>query len=226
MKLRIEDKRKSIELRIQGKSYREIMTEIPNLSKSTLSGWVRYVKLTPEQEERLRRNIGKITYNARVKAAWTKKKEKQERIKKTIEEAKRELPYLLKNRLFLIGLSLYWAEGSKKSRESIQFSNSDPQLIKIMMRWFKEVCKISEEKIRIHIYIHKVYRNENCEKFWSNVTGVPILKFGKTTYKPTPHKIKKNLDYKGVCRIDTNNVNLFRKIMEWQQGISEIFNNE
>ena len=223
MKLRIEDKRKAIELRLRGKSYSEIRAVIPNLSKSTLSGWVRYVKLTPEQEEKLRRNIGKITYNARAKAAWTKKREKQERIKKILEEAKKELPYLLKDRLFLIGLSLYWAEGSKKSRESVQLANSDPQLIKIMMRWFREVCKVPEEKMRIHIYIHKVYRNENCEKFWSNVTGVPVLKFGKTTYKPTSHKIKKNLDYKGVCRIDISNVNLFRRIMGWQQGISEIF---
>ena len=58
----------------------------------------------------------------------------------------------------------------------------------------------------------------------SKITGVPVSRFGKTTYKPTPHKIKKNLDYKGVCRIDINNVNLFRRIMGRQQGISEILN--
>ena len=222
MKLRLEDKRKAIELRLQGKSYREIRVVIPNLSKSTLSGWLKYVKLTPEQEKRLRRNIKKITYSARVKAAWTKKREKQERIQKIIKEAKKELPSLLKNPLFLIGLSLYWAEGSK-SNEYIQFANSDPRLIKIIMRWFRGVCKVPEEKIRIHIYIHKVYRNENCEEFWSRVAGIPVSRFGKTTYKPTPHRIKKNLDYKGVCRIETGNVDLFRRIMGWQQGISEIF---
>lgn len=222
MKLRLEDKRKAIGLRLRGKSYREIMAVIPNLSKSTLSGWIKNVKLTPEQEEKLRKNIEKITCSARVKAAWTKRKEKQERIKQALEEAKKELPFLLKNSLFLIGLSLYWAEGSN-SEERIQFANSDPRLIKIMMRWFREICKVPEEKLKIHIYIHKVYRNENCEEFWSNITGVPVLKFGKTTYKPTPHKIKKNLDYKGVCRVDISGVNLFRRIMGWQQGISEIF---
>jgi len=225
MKLRLEDKRKAIELRIQGKSFREIRSIIPNLSKSTLSGWLKNVKLTPEQEKRLRKNIKKITYNARVKSAWTRKQKRIAQIKYITKQARKELPSLLKNPLFLIGLSLYWAEGSKSS-ESVQFTNSDPRLIKIMMRWFKEVCKIPEEKLRIHIYIHKVYRNENCEKFWSKVTGVSVSKFGKTTYKPTPHKVKKNLDYKGVCRIDISNVNLFRRIMGWQQGVSKIFNKE
>ena len=90
------------------------------------------------------------------------------------------------------------------------------------MKWFREICKVPEEKIRVHIYIHKVYRSENCEEFWSKITGIPVSRFGKTTYKPTPYRIKKNLDYKGVCRIDTSNVNLFRRIMGWQQGLSEI----
>lgn len=222
MKPRLEDKKQAIELRLSGKSYREIITIIPNLSKSTLSGWLRNVKLTPAQEKRLGKNIKKITYNARVKSAWAKKKKRLRQTKRVIEEAKRELPNLLKIPLFLVGLSLYWAEGSKSS-EKIQFANSDPRLIRMMIKWFRKICKVPKEKLKIHIYIHKVYKNENCEEFWSKVTGVPVSRFGKTTYKPTPHRVKKNLDYKGVCRIDINNVALFRKIMAWEQGISEIF---
>ncbi len=225
MKLRLEDKKQAIDLRIKGKTYREIRSAISNLSKSTLSGWLRNVKLTKEQEEKLAENIEKISYNARVKAAWTKKQRNIARTKHIIEQARKESHSLFKNPLFLIGLSLYWAEGSK-SNKYVQIANSDPALIKIMMKWFREICKVPEEKIKIHIYIHKVYRNENCEEFWSRITNIPILRFWKTTYKPTPHKIKKNLDYKGVCRIDINDVNLFRRIMGWQQGISEIFNKE
>lgn len=222
MKLRLEQKRKAIALRIQGKSYREIRALIPNLSKSTLSGWLKNVKLTAEQEKKLKMNLEKIIWDARMKSAWTKKKKRLEQIKYTSEQAKKELPSFLKNPLFLVGLSLYWAEGSKKSGGTIQFSNSDPQMIKIMMKWFREICKVPEEKIRAHIYIHRVYKSENCEKFWSNITGIPVLRFGKTTYKPTLHKIKKNLDYKGVCRIEISNVNLFRRIIGWQQGLSDI----
>ncbi|MEA3453197.1 MAG: hypothetical protein U9Q96_02600 [Patescibacteria group bacterium] len=222
MKLRLEDKIKAIELRIQGKTFGEIRKIIPNLPKSTLSGWLKNVKLTKAQERKLKKNIEKAICGARVKAAWTKR---QKRIKQTeliAEQAKKELPYLFKNPLFLVGLSLYWAEGTKFG-EQIQFANSDARLIKIMMRWFKEICDVPEKKIRVHIYIHKIYSHENCEKFWSKVTGIPTTKFGKTTFKTTTHKVKKNLHYKGVCRIDINDVKLFRKIMGWQQGVSEIF---
>lgn len=222
MKLRLEDKNKAIKLRIQGKTYKEIREIIPNLSKSTLSGWLKNFKLNSKQEKKLKQNIEKITYNARVKSAWTKRKIKQEKIKRIHKEAKEELSVLFKNPLFLVGVSLYWAEGSK-TQEAVQFSNSDPRLIKIMIKWFKEICKVPENKLKVHIYIHEIYKKENCEKFWSQVTKVPVSNFGKTTYKPTIHKIKKNPDYKGVCRIDINNVDLFRKITGWQSGVSEIF---
>lgn len=222
MRLRLEDKRRAIELRIQGKTFGEIISIVPSLAKSTLSGWLKNVKLTPEQEKRLEGNIERVTYDARARSAWSKKQRRIDQTKLIIEQAKKELPSLISNPLFLLGLSLYWAEGNKAT-EQIQFSNSDPRLIKIMMRWFRKICKVPEEKLKIHIYIHEVYQNENCENFWSEITGIPVSKFGKTTYKPSPHKVKKNLDYKGLCRIDICNVVLFRKIMGWQQGISKIF---
>lgn len=221
MKPRLEDKITAINLRIQGKSYSEIRSLISNLSKSTLSNWLRNLKLTPKQENRLNKNIEKINYDARVKSAWIRRHQNLERTKVIFEAAKKELPLLMKNPLFLVGLSLYWAEGSKTTN-CVQFANSDSRLIKIMIRWFKEVCGIPEEKLKIHIYIHDIYKHENCERFWSKVAGIPVSRFGKTTYKASPHKVKKNFNYKGVCRIDIGNVNLLKRIFGWQQGISEI----
>lgn len=224
MRMRLEDKRTAIDFRIEGKSYREIRSLIPNLSKSTLSNWLRNVILTKEQEKRLKSNIENIVLSARAKSAWTNRQKNLERTKIIFEEAKKELPSLVKNPLFLIGLSLYWAEGSKTSN-CVQFSNSDSRLIKIMLRWFKEICNIPNEKMKIHIYIHEIYKHENCEQFWSKVTNVPVSRFGKTTYKASPHKIKKNLNYKGVCRVDISNVNLLKRIFGWQQGVATMFEN-
>jgi len=221
MKLRLEDKNIAINLRIQGKSYGEIRSIIPNLSKSTLSNWLSNLNLTPKQQKRLKVNIEKISYSARAKSAWIRRQKNLERTKVIFEEAQKELPSLMRSPLFLIGLSLYWAEGSKTTN-CVQFSNSDSRLVKIMIRWFKEVCNVPEEKLKIHIYIHEIYKHENCERFWSKITGVPVLKFGKTTYKPTPHTIKKNFSYKGVCRIDIGSINLLKRIFGWQQGIAKI----
>jgi len=214
MKLRLEDKRKAIELRIQGNTYREIINLIPNLPKSTLSGWLKNVKLTPKQKERLNKNIKKITYNARVKSAWTKKKTKEKKIKNIFKQAEKEYLLLAKNELFLIGLILYWAEGNRKT-EMFQFTNSDPRAIKAMLNWLTKICKIPKKDIKIRLYIHKIYAHENHEKFWSEITKIPIDKFQKTIYKPTPHKIKKKLDYKGCIQLRILKTNFYWKVMAW-----------
>ena len=222
MKLRLEDKLKAIELRLQGKTYKQIQSEIPNLSKSTLSGWLKNLQLTKEQERQLKRNIQKSCYNARVKAAWTKRKKKENRVRKIILSAEKEYHVLKKNPLFLIGLALYWAEGTKK-QQSFQFTNSDPSTIKIMLQWLEKFCGISKSEVKIRVYIHKVYAYEHCEAFWSKITGIPINKFQKTIYKPTPHKVKKNLHYKGCVQLRVLKTELFWKVVGWIQALIKDF---
>ena len=91
MKMRLEDKRTAIDLRVRGKSYREIRSIIPNLSKSTLSNWLKNVILTEEQEKRLKNNIDSIVFNARARSAWTNSQKNIERTKVIFEEAKKDI---------------------------------------------------------------------------------------------------------------------------------------
>jgi len=79
MKMRLEDKIKAINLRIEGKTHREIRLQIPNLAKSTLSNWLSGLKLTPKQEKKLKNNLKKINYNAKARSAWTHRKKKKEK---------------------------------------------------------------------------------------------------------------------------------------------------
>ncbi len=215
MRLRLEDKQKALKLRIEGKSYREIINVIPNLSKGTLSGWLSRLKLTPVQQKRLEHRLRDINYNAKTKSAWTKKEEKRKRIKKYYEEAKRDYPILIKNRLFFIGLALYWAEGSKKTQE-FQFTNSDPYAVMAIIKWLTRILKISKDRIKIRLYIHKTYAHENCEKFWSTFTGIKLEDLQKTVYKPTQYRLKRNMDYKGCAQLRVlKSSNIFWKIMAW-----------
>ncbi len=218
MKLRLEDKNKAIRLRISGKSYSEIMSAIPNLSKSTLSGWLKNIKFTPDQKTQLDKHLEEISCNARVRTAWRKREEREKRIKEIFKNAEKEFPELLKNPFFLIGLVLYWAEGNR-NKEIFQFTNSDPNAIKVMMRWLTKICGISKEKIKIRIYIHKIYAHENCEYFWSQITGIPVFNFQKTIYKPTPHKIKRNPDYKGCVQLRISKSAFFWKVIGWLNNL-------
>lgn len=220
MKLRLEDKNKAIELRIQGRTFREIRNEIPNLSKSTLSNWLRTVKLNQHQKRKLEENIKKNSYNARVRSGWTKKKLKIEKIRKIFKEAEIEYKKLSNNRLFIVGLTLYWGEGGKKT-EMFEFTNSDPNAVLLMMKWLNEFCGVSNDRIKIRLYMHEIYKNENCEDFWSKVINIPVENFQKTIYKSTAHKSKRNPEYKGCMQLRVLKTDLYWKIMGWLDAITK-----
>jgi len=115
---------------------------------------------------------------------------------------------------------LYWAEGGKKAR-SFQFVNSDWRIIQLMLRFLREIAKIDEELIKIRLYIHEIYKDENCEKFWLEITQISPQFLQKTIYKPSLHKVKKNKNYKGCCRIEITQSEIYWKIIKWQELLFE-----
>lgn len=153
---------------------------------------------------------------ARFQATLTNRRKREEREQEIKKIAFREFKKYVKENFFAFGLALYWAEGSKKTRR-FQFMNSDYRLVKAMVRWVEKYLKIPKNELQIRLYIHKPYSDENCEYFWSKVVGVPQDKFSKTIYKPTPHTIKKNRDYKGCIRIEVRKVLPWLKVMNWQE---------
>lgn len=218
--MRIEDRNKAIELRKQGKSYNEIRGIISNLSKGTLSVWLRDIDLTKEQQIALKKRAKTKCDKGRLKGAETNKNKRINSILKIKNEAKLEFSVLAKDPLFITGLVLYWAEGAK-TQERFQFINSDYRIIKIMIDWLEKTCKIHRNEVKYRLYIHKVYAQEDCEKFWAEIIGVSEKNFKKSVYKPTPHKIKKNLKYKGCLRMEYGGVDFFRKVMGWQEALNE-----
>jgi hypothetical protein len=220
--MKLKEKIKAIHLRKLGKSYSEIRRQL-NVSKSTLSLWLRDIKLKPEQERRI--YIELRQKNAYRLAKFNQKK-RIEITKKIIGKAKKEAFLYSKNPLFLSGLMLYWAEGDKSEQaEVVKFTNSDPEMIKFMMRWFREICNVPEGKFRIGLHIHKLFCRKNIEKYWSKLTNIPLNQFHKTQVKPTSLKHRKNKLYNGTCAIRVQNRNLFRRIKGWKLGFLEYINN-
>lgn len=213
IRLRLKNKAKS--LRKQGKTYSEIQDMLGPLAKSTLSNWLKPIELTKIQKDRIQRKITDRSALGRQKGGWTNHQKRLTRIAKIQSAAQKEFIHLCNDGFFLTGLVLYLAEGSRKV-ERFQFMNSDPFLIKIMIKWLYRFHKISIKEIWARLYTHKISRNEHQEKFWSNFLNIPFNQFLKTIYKPTPHKIKKNPEYRGCLRIEISGTELFWKIMKWR----------
>lgn len=219
-------KAKAINLRRNGLSYSEIRKQV-KVSKSSLSLWLRSVGLTNRQKQRLTEKKW-----ASIRRGW--EKWKNQRIKKTNAVNKEALEqikkiYKTKEKLWLMGIMLYWAEGAKEKQyklgQGVIFSNSDFKMIKLFIRWLNYCLKIPEDRINFDIYIHdnNMYRLNEVRLFWSKVTGFPIKKFGKIYFKK--HKINtlrknKENNYYGLLRVKVSkSTYLNRRIAGWIEGI-------
>ncbi|PJC54530.1 MAG: hypothetical protein CO028_01905, partial [Candidatus Levybacteria bacterium CG_4_9_14_0_2_um_filter_35_21] len=221
-------KERAINLRREGLSYSEILQKIP-IAKSTLSLWLRSVRLSKVQKQRLtEKKLLAIQEGAQSRKKW--RIDATELIRKQAYlEIKEKIKKIDTRDLWLMGIMLYLAEGAKDKEyrpgESVIFSNSDPQMIKIFLKWLEICLQIPVEDIQLSIYIHEnhKYGIEKVKSFWSNATGFSMGRFDKIYYKK--HKIKvhrKNTEdsYSGLLRIRIRKSSVLnRKITGWIEGI-------
>lgn len=166
-------------LRREGWSVNVIAKQL-DCSKSSVGTWVEDIPLTPEQVNRLESNQARARALAAnhphsPKYVWA-------RIRREVtEQAASELaPECDLVTLKAIGSALYWAEGYKRGTGVVGFSNSDPMMIKLMMRFFREVCRVPEDKFRGAMHIHPHLDAVRARAFWSHLTSIPLRQFHKT----------------------------------------------
>ena len=208
-------------LRRKGYTFNEILEKLPFLSKSTVSDWVRGIELSPAQQER----ILKKQLRGRVELMRYNRERHQEAIKraqKVISEAKEEINKLNERDLLIAGSALYWAEGTKRKGGLIEFTNSDPKMVSLMMKFFREVCKVSEGRFKCRLFLHPGVNKRKARQFWSKVTGVPPSQFTKPYVKPPKSSSGKmhNILYRGTCQIRVGDVQTFHKIQGFIKGLT------
>lgn len=222
-----KEKEIAINLRKQGKTYSEILSLVP-VAKSTLAIWLRSVNLSKKQEQvfTIARRL------ASLRGGEAKKKQRIERQRDLFLEAKSSIKILSKYEFFLIGVCLYWAEGTKEKEyhpgSGVAFSNMDPKMIILFLKWLDKICKIPKGMVLFEIMVHESHkeRSDEVRRFWSKTTGFPLTSFSKVYLKRT--KIKKtnrrNIGekYNGVLKIKVKkSSDLVRKIASWSEAIFE-----
>jgi hypothetical protein len=207
-------------LRRGGLSIGEIAQRL-SVAKSSVSLWVRDVPLTLTQRTRLSRNGYSVDL---IERRREKRLSNLTATRETIiQRAAQDIKTLSPKALLLVGAALYWGEGGKTVRGGVRLSNSDPTVIAVMMRFFREVCKVPEEKFRGHVHTFSHLNVEAAEKYWAKISSVPRKRFYKTYSKPSiASKGKKdNLPF-GTFQIYVHNTKLFFKIMGWIEGLKKL----
>lgn len=224
MTAKSKEKEAAIMLRKKGFSYSEILKEVP-AAKSTLSLWLRSVGLSKQQKQRLTKK--KL---ASMRRGWEARHKQRIDITNAIKnKARADIKRISKRELWLMGVMLHWAEGHKERAKSssIRFTNSDPQMLKLFLKWLYNICFFSKKDISCEIYLHETakMREENIRKYWSEIIDIPLAQFQKIRWKKNKINTKrKNIgeNYNGLIRITVGkSANFNRKIAGWIEGICE-----
>ena len=211
MKKKEKERQRAIILRKRGMSYLQIARKL-KVSTSSLSRWLQHIpyeikKFDITKASDAFKNRGRILHLERLL-----------RSKSIVENAKREIGTINKRDLLIAGAILYWAEGTKHDEE-VCISNSNPLIIKFAMKWFREICKVPEDRFKIQMHLHEDLDKERSLDFWQMITGIPKAQFTKPYIKKTSIGHRKNLLYYGTIKIRIGDKNLHRKIMGWIEGI-------
>ncbi len=222
--MKLQEITRARKLRAQGLSLREIVART-KYAKSSISGWIRDIVLTNKQISRLKSNQDK----GRAKAANHPNSPKQVwgNIRKQImESSEREIPEVYSDLLLkAIGSSLYWAEGYKAAVNMVSFSNSDPKMIALMMKFFRDICKVPNGKFRGVIHMHPHLDRVKAKKFWAAVSGIPISQFHKTQFGISrASKQKRDTLPLGTFSIIICDVRLQSRIRGWIVGVAKWVN--
>lgn len=224
MKRKQAEYENAIALRKTGKSITKI-AKLLGVSVSIVAVWSKEVKLTEEQKEKLKRRKVRIRHLRRL--AKQSHLEKVSRVKKLLKDASAEIQSLSNQELFLTGLALYWAEGFKSIKEGrLGFCNSDPRMIKFIIKWFEKALKIKRENFILRTEFNETHkdRTEEIKSYWAKLTKIPINQFEKPfCHRSTWLRDYSNRgDYYGVLRVRVRKSSeLLNKTRGWINGLTQ-----
>lgn len=207
-------------LRSNGLSLNEIVARL-NAPKSTVRYWCKDITLSKNQLMRIhkKQELGGVV------AAEKLRKKRISLIQSLINEGAKEVGRLSPRELLLVGAALYWAEGYRKGDGEFGFTNSDPGMVRLTLRWLMKCCSVEKKRIKLRVCINSQHKNRSSavHRFWSKTTGIPLTQFSSPTFIKVGNQKKylNTSNYMGTLRIKVQRgTNLRRKIMGWIDGIA------
>jgi hypothetical protein len=120
------------------------------------------------------------------------------------------------NRLKLAGIMLYWAEGSKGGKNNtVDFCNSNPEMIKVFLKFLRNICNIDEKRLRVLIYCHSNQDIDVLLNYWYKLTKIPLNQFVKPYVRHDYNESKKDKMKYGVVHIRYSDKKLLLKLKDW-----------
>lgn len=208
---------RAISLREEGQSIKQIAATL-SVAVSTISLWVRETVL----DERALARIGRRKKEGQTRGVEANRKKWKRRddlidlhadsiVSKSMDA---ELP------VQLIAACLYWCEGEKwKTASMMRFTNSDPSLIQAFLWALRRGFSLDEKKFHVLVHLHPDHDKQETEKYWSDLTGIPLTQFYKSFQKPAGIRSLRSSSYKGCVSVRYSDATL----VKWLESIYHAF---
>ncbi|MDP1853826.1 MAG: hypothetical protein Q8L26_06470 [Candidatus Omnitrophota bacterium] len=121
---------------------------------------------------------------------------------------------ILEQNLKISGLMLYWAEGTFHGN-TVDFANSNPEMIKVFLRFLREICGVQEERLRIYLYAYSYQNIDQLKIYWHKITQIPLNQFTKPYIRIGNLNLSKRKLLYGLVHIRYNDKRLLGLIKSW-----------
>lgn len=117
--------------------------------------------------------------------------------------------------LFYLAIALYIGEGKKRDREQVSLSNTEPRVIKVFLRFLREICHVDEKKIWAWINIFDDSNLRRAQEYWEDVTGLTSSQFYKPVVRARRGGTYLNVSEYGTLTVGVNNTRLREIVLQW-----------
>lgn len=118
--------------------------------------------------------------------------------------------------LKMAAIMLYWAEGYKAGTGTVDFANSDPDMVVIFWEFLSKICGVNRARIRLHLYAYDGQNITGLKRFWADLLGLSEQAFVKPYVKkaaePGPRGPRM---IHGLVHIRYSDKKLFEQIIGW-----------
>lgn len=122
-------------------------------------------------------------------------------------------------KLKIAGIMLYWTEGSKMNSEkrmlTVDFTNSNPSMIKLFLQFLRKICRVDEKRLRVLLYCYADQDIEDLKNFWHKITGINPKQFIKPYIRKDFLPEKRGKMKYGLVHIRYSDKKLLLQIEDW-----------
>lgn len=164
--------------RQRGFTYAEI-AKICNVSKGTVSNWLRHEAFSQSVAERNKKQA--IIQNKQRLALINKARvaERRHQTTTTLHQAAVEYRNYCQSPRFIAGLTLYYALGDQENSRLIRLSSSRADVQQRFIRFLIDYLGVEKASIRLWLHLYPQHDEVVCMKYWCKKTGLSPAQFHK-----------------------------------------------